>query len=114
MRLLFIFLLLTGLRAGCRQGASEIFPREVMMRVNYYRQSCQGEGSYDCLLVQQGKQLGSQSWELFYDDIQGFAYEPGYIYTLRVKIEKIQDPLQDGSDRRYLLVKVLSKKKARQ
>jgi hypothetical protein len=113
MRLFFILVMLMGITPACRQGVPEVFPGEVIMRVNYYRQSCQGEGTFDCLLVQQGKQIGSQSWDLFYDDIEGFQYEPGFIYTLRVKIEKIPDPPQDGSDRRYILVKILSKKKAR-
>jgi hypothetical protein len=113
MRLLLIVVLLTGITPACRQEASAVFPQEVIMRVNYYRQRCQGEGTFDCLLVQQGKQTGSKSWDLFYDDIEGFAYEPGYIYTLRVKTEKIPDPPQDGSDRRYMLVKIISKKKVR-
>jgi hypothetical protein len=113
MRLLFILVLLTAITPACRQGASEEFPREVIMQVNYYRQRCQGEGTFNCLLVQQGQQIGSRNWELFYDQIQGFAYEPGYIYTLRVRIEQIPDPPQDGSDRRYTLVKTLSKRLAR-
>lgn len=110
MKLLFILFLLTGITSACRQ---EVFPREELMQVNYYRQRCQGEGSFDCLLVQQGYQIGGQNWELFYDDIQGFRHEPGYIYLLQVRIEKMPDPPMDGSDRRYRLVKIISKRPAR-
>jgi Domain of unknown function (DUF4377) len=113
MKLFAILVLLMDLLPACRQEAPEAAPQEITMRVNHYRQRCQGESAFDCLLVQEGKQIGTQNWELFYDPIQGFSYEPGYIYLLQLRIEMIPDPPMDSGDRRYSLVKILSKKKAR-
>jgi hypothetical protein len=63
--------------------------------------------------VQQGKLLGSNKWEFFYDNIKGFHYEEGYIYQLKIRIEKTTDLPMDGSDRQYILVKVISKEKVK-
>ena len=30
----------------------------------------------------------AQRWEFFYDGIEGFVFEPGYIYTLEVRLEE--------------------------
>lgn len=79
------------------------------MRVNYYRQSCQGEGEFNCYLVQIGDQVGTSNWSLFYSQINGFQYEEGYVYTLKVKIEKVQNSPADASDQKYTLIEVLSK-----
>ena len=113
MKLLVILVILMGAMAACQEKVPAAAPQTFTMRVNYYRQPCQGEGPQDCLLVQQGKQIGSPDWDLFYGDIQGFAYEPGYVYTLKVSVEKIAAPPQDEADRRYVLVKVLSQEKVR-
>lgn len=102
---------LTGILVACQRASSDVLPEETVLRVNHYRQSCQGEGTFTCLLVQRDKQLGTDNWELFYDEIEGFHYEEGYVYTLKIGIEEIPDPPMDGSDRRYILIKVLSKEK---
>jgi len=103
---LTLFLALTA----CKK--EELDASETLMRVNYYRQSCQGEGVFNCYLTQEGDQVGTNNWHFFYNQIEGFLYEEGFVYTLKVRIEKVENPLADGSDRKYILVKVLSKKKA--
>ena len=50
-----------------------------------------------------------ENWNLFYSQIEGFSYEPGYEYVLQVRKEKIDNPPADGSSIRYRLVKVVSK-----
>lgn len=42
--------------------------------------------------------------------IEGFTYEPGYFYTLKVKKTILANPSVDGSNRRYELIKIISKK----
>ncbi|WP_255901712.1 DUF4377 domain-containing protein [Paradesertivirga mongoliensis] len=83
------------------------------MRVNYHTVTCTGVGPGTCLLVQTGEKLNSDQWEYFYFDnsIQGFDYEPGYIYTLSVDMEKITNPPADASDTKYTLIKILAKEK---
>ena len=43
------------------------------------------------------------------DYIEGFDYEWGYTYVLKVKRTILKNPPMDGSDRTYSLVKVISK-----
>ena len=87
--------------------------RVVDMMVNSYTEECVGEMEGNCLLVQEGDQIGTDDWSLFYyeDSIEGFDYEPGYIYHLKVKKKKIKNPPMDGSSISYRLVRVMSKEK---
>lgn len=61
----------------------------------------------ECLQV---KWTEDQSeWELFYNDITDFEYESGYLYTLVVKVEEIENPPADASSLRYHLVEQLDR-----
>ena len=108
-----LFICLLGIVEAFQRAPSGLYPQEITLRVNHYRQRCQGEATMNCFLVQTGKQIGTDKWELFYDPIKGFHYEQGYIYTLSIRIEKILNPPMDGADRRYILLKVISKEKVR-
>lgn len=57
------------------------------------------------------KQKTSAKWEYLAQDIQGFEYEKGYEYTLRVKIQTIKKPKEDQYPESYILLEVLSKEK---
>jgi hypothetical protein len=69
---------------------------------------CTGVAPMKCLQV---KEKTSESWTNFYSNIEGFTYEPGYEYVLKVKTEKIANPPADGSSVKYTLVKQVSKTK---
>lgn len=69
---------------------------------------CTGVAPMKCLQV---KETQSGSWTNFYTNIEGFTYEPGYEYVLKVKTEKIENPPMDGSSIKYTLVKQVSKTK---
>ncbi|AZA55234.1 DUF4377 domain-containing protein [Chryseobacterium sp. G0201] len=69
---------------------------------------CTGVGPMKCLQV---KENTSEKWTYFYDHIQGFTYEPGYEYVLKVKTEKIENPPMDASSIKYTLIKQVSKTK---
>lgn len=49
------------------------------------------------------------SWRALYGGIEGFEYQPGYEYRLRIKAEQLPDPPQDGSSIRYTLLEQISK-----
>ncbi|GAB3575337.1 hypothetical protein GCM10027578_39370 [Spirosoma luteolum] len=70
---------------------------------------CMGMGPRKCLYVREN---GKGDWQLFYDPIEGFTFEPGYTYTLRVKRQAVENPPADGSSLRYTLVKQLRKDRA--
>lgn len=69
---------------------------------------CTGVAPMKCLQV---KEKESESWQNFYSNIEGFTYEPGYEYILKVKTEKIANPLADASSIKYTLIKQVSKTK---
>jgi hypothetical protein len=69
---------------------------------------CTGVAPMKCLQV---KEKQSESWTNFYSNIEGFTYEPGYEYILKVKTEKIVNPPADASSIKYTLIKQVSKTK---
>jgi hypothetical protein len=77
----------------------------VTLEVAESRVPCVGVGPRDCLLVRSpGGEYG-----MFYSAIEGFAYEPGYRYRLRVSQRAVRNPPADGSSIAYRLVRVESK-----
>jgi hypothetical protein len=58
-------------------------------------------------LVKEGE---AKTWSYMYQSVEGFTYEPGYEYVLKVKKKKVANPPADASSIRYILEKVVSKK----
>lgn len=69
---------------------------------------CTGIAPMKCLQV---KEKESDNWGNFYSNIEGFTFEPGFEYVLRVRTEKSTNPPMDGSSIKYTLVKQVSKTK---
>lgn len=87
---------------------------EIILFVNSAKVDCTGVGPMKCLEIQESEKVVPGKWQLFYNSIDGFNYQPGYIYKLLVKKEKL-DPAKvpaDGSTLRYTLVKVIEKTKS--
>ncbi|MFY7991446.1 MAG: META domain-containing protein [Fluviicola sp.] len=96
--------LLTILALGWNASAQ----RTLKMVVNEVPQNCQRMMPQQCLNV---KINGSKQWELFYENIQGFDYQAGYVYELVVTETPRPEPIPaDLSKLMYKLVKVVSKK----
>ena len=81
------------------------------MRINHFRQTGIGEGLHLVYLVQENEDIGGDEWSFFYDEIEGFDYELGYIYDLKVRKMVVENPPMDGSSIKYILVNVRSKEK---
>lgn len=63
-----------------------------------------------CYQVQKSDQIELEKWELFYDEIEGFVYEPGHIYQVKVEVIKKPEPIPaDASSFSYQLVEIMSK-----
>jgi hypothetical protein len=80
--------------------------RTITMDVAPERVSCQGFVPQECLRV---REHPSTTWTLFYDQIEGFMFEPGFEYTLRVRVREIENPPADGSSLSYRLIAILRK-----
>ena len=72
-----------------------------------YTQRCHGAFfEQDCLMVYNED---SDRWEFFYEGIQGFDFEPGFIYILEVRLEDRGTEIQDVGRYAYHLVKIIAK-----
>lgn len=67
---------------------------------------CVGEGPMKCMRV---RARPDAEWSLFYDSIEGFEYEEGYRYELRVEVTSVSDPPADASSKRHRLLEIVSK-----
>jgi heat shock protein HslJ len=78
--------------------------------INSAKVDCTGVGPMSCFHIQKGEEIKDGEWELFYDQIAGFEYEPGFIYELEVGVSKKTDPVPaDASSLTYELIEVISK-----
>ena len=68
---------------------------------------CTGVAPQKCLQVKEGSL--DQDWKLHYSPIQGFDYEPGYTYRLRIRETAIANPPADGSSLAWTLMAIESK-----
>lgn len=76
--------------------------------VDGQRATCEGVTTMRCLLV---KKQGEKDYNFFYDNIIGFDYQEGFVYTLWVTTVPKTPPVPaDASIYDYKLVKVVSKK----
>ena len=75
-----------------------------------YTQRCHGAFfEQDCLMVYNED---SGSWGFLFDGVEGFNFEPGFIYILEVRLEDLGPYIQDVGRYAYHLVKIIEKKKA--
>ncbi len=82
-------------------------PDEKILWVHEALVDCEGAaGPMECMQI---RESASGDWTWFYDRIEGFEYEPGHRYQLRVKIETRADAPADASSKRYKLIQVLAK-----
>jgi heat shock protein HslJ len=83
--------------------------RQKRVYVGPYLVDCVGVAPQECMLVK-GDPDGD--WTYFYDQIQGFDYEPGYEYELVVREDKIKNPPADASSLQWTLIEVVGKERS--
>lgn len=66
---------------------------------------CTGVAPQQCLQVREDP---NADYELFYNSIEGFTFEPGYEYELLVRVDTVANPPADGSSLQYTLVEVVA------
>lgn len=77
--------------------------------VNSSKVDCVGVGPMKCLQV---KFNDTENWSNFYDAIEGFDYQPGFVYELEVQVDTLDKATlpADKSLYVYKLLNVVSKK----
>ncbi|MPV56175.1 hypothetical protein CFB46_26675 [Burkholderia sp. HI2761] len=107
----------SALLAGCQTDAAATAPnaarpaddKPVAKTVYVAPQSarCTGVAPMECLQVRSSP---SEPWSLWYAGIEGFAYQPGYLYTLEVDEYHVARPPADGSSIRWVLKRVVERR----
>jgi hypothetical protein len=82
-------------------GCAEVRTYEVLP----YQKPCVGVGPQMCMMV---KEEGSGETQFFYDAIRGFEFRWGVTQKVRVRVEEVEAPPQDGSSEEYFLEEVVS------
>lgn len=97
-------LILLCLTVGCNRGEHI----ETLI-IGPYRTECPSFSGSDCYLEFNEE---NQGWHFFYDVIEGFDFEPGFIWTLKVRVVDIGTEIQDAGRYDYYLMEVISKEEA--
>jgi hypothetical protein len=78
----------------------------ITMDVAAQRVPCMGLVPQECFSV---RQEPDSVWTLFYEPIEGFEFEPGFEFTIRVAVRTVRNPPADGSSLAYRLLEILRK-----
>ena len=104
-------LILIPFTIGCDPDLreSQVAVHTEVLIIGPYITTCQGFIEQECFLEFNEE---SQEWHFFYEKIQGFDFEPGFIYTLKVSLHERPEGIQDVGKYEYRLIEVLSKEEA--
>lgn len=83
-----------------------VYAAEKTVYVGPQRIDCEGMGPQKCYQV---KERPEDPWLLFYDEIEGFDYEEGYTYEVRVEETRVADPPADAASFKWRLLEVVNK-----
>ena len=105
-KLCYLYLFIIVIIMSCKPNMKT---ESTFFWINSAKIVCVGVGPMQCLQI---KRTETGTWENFYDPIEGFDFEPGFIYHIEVKIDELnENPLPaDKSNLKYTLVKTISKK----
>jgi len=107
LTLIFTFLSLLGL-VICSDSKENLIVETWW--INSSKVDCTGVAPMSCLQIQKGEIIDSEKWEFFYSSIEGFEYQPGYIYQIKINIEDRPAPVPaDASSKIFKLIEVMSK-----
>ena len=84
----------------------------IKIRMNHYYTVGQGMMGQELYrLVQTEENFGTDQWTPFFNNIENFNYEIGYIYELSLIKKTIAEPGNDQSPYKYILKREISKSK---
>lgn len=113
-RILPVLILLVSLTSWKFEDKKPLGGMEMItMRIQPKKVACDGyEGHKTCFVVQKESSIGTDFWETLPVPIDGFYFEEGYMYDVTIKIQVRDEYNEDQSRFQYILINVISKKKA--
>jgi hypothetical protein len=106
MRGFLLLLALAGAPLAC--GFPGSGGEVVTLEVGPETVACVGEAEQRCLRVREPPE---SEWRNFYDTIEGFTHEEGWVYRLSVLRERVEHPLADASSFTWKLLEVLARER---
>lgn len=103
-----VVLVLVLALAGCDETDQASTTREIFVAAQ--RVPCMSVVPMECL---QTRESADQPWELFYGDIEGFDFQPGTEYRLRIVETPVLNAPPDSIQIHTRLDQVLEQRKAR-
>ncbi len=85
------------------EGGGEDAPVVKTIQINSTQVPCEGAGPQLCYQFRESQEA---AWQLWYDDIEGFTFEEGNLYTLEIAETVVENPPQDGSAVAWSLITV--------
>lgn len=70
------------------------------------KRECMAVGPTECLQI---RFHPDEEWQLFYGDIQGFGYQPGWLYQLEVSEVLVPEAPADAPDRQWVLQRIIDR-----
>lgn len=102
-------LLLAMMSCKSNQDMSSQNSEEKVFWINSAKLPCVGVAPIYCFQIQEGDQIEDGKWQNFYSNIDGFNYQPGNIYQIKVRIDKLPEPIPaDASSLNYSLLEIIS------
>jgi hypothetical protein len=95
--------------AALSSGCGAVSGDEITMFIGPEKRPCTTFFPTECL---QQAPTAQGPWGHFYSGIDGFTWERGFLYELRVRVVDWPDHPVDGPDRRHILVRIVSKTRA--
>ncbi len=84
-----------------KEDEKTIFINDIMV-------NCVGVSPQKCFQIKENE---SDPWYNYYGNIEGFDFEPGYTYKLKVRVVKVENPAADQLSEAFVLLDVLKKTK---
>ncbi|MEL6404718.1 MAG: DUF4377 domain-containing protein [Chloroflexota bacterium] len=97
-------LLLAVSLVSAQESTPEADDDTTLIYISPATQTCTGVGEQDCLVV---RFEDENTLSFFYDSIDGFDYQSGFAYRLRVRITEVENPPADASSLNYELVEIV-------
>ena len=87
--------------AGVKHSTKEVI-------IASYKAPCTGVAPQMCFLYKENQE---DEWKYFYSKVDGFDYEEGYEYVIKVKVKSDGNSYMDASDLKFIFVELISKEK---
>ena len=84
--------------------------REEVWTISDRLHDCVGEGPMKCLAY---RTEDSDNWAFLYTEIEGFAYQEGRHYKLKVRIDSVEEAPADASALKYTLMEILEERESK-